>query len=227
MTVPAKFALIHSASGGVSSMLSQFCKGMSGVECVVGVVGGQHKVEMAKRMGCDIVIDRKSAALRNKSIWDEMKQRIGVADFAGFDFIFDANGVATLRKSYEHLAPTGRLVVYGFHTMLPHSGGISPWQWLKLGINALRTPTFNPLKLVEQNKAVCGFNLSFLFSRTDILRIGMANLMPWIESGRIKVSKVTQFQMCDVGTAHNYIQSGNTVGKLVMITPSHADYNEL
>ena len=32
----------------------------------------------------------------------------------GFQAIFDANGVATLRQSYTHLAPTGRLVILRF-----------------------------------------------------------------------------------------------------------------
>jgi len=40
--------------------------------------------------------------------------------------------------------------------------------WIKLGINVIRTPSYNPLKLVSDNKSVHGFNLSFLFERTDI-----------------------------------------------------------
>ena len=206
-------------------MLCQLCKGIAGFDIVVGIVGGQHKIEMTKKMGCDIVIDRKSDKLKNGNIWDEMKEKI--PDFDGFDIIFDANGVATLQKSYDNLKPTGRLVVYGFHTMLPSSGSISPLQWIKLGINAVKTPSFSPLKLVESNKAVLGFNLSFLFSRTDILEIGMADLVPWIENDRIKVSKVTQYKMKDVGNAHRDIQTGKTIGKLVMITPFHADYNKI
>ena len=217
--------MIHSASGGVGSMLAQLCKGLAGYDIVVGVVGGQHKIEIAKKMGCDIVIDRKSGKLKGGNIWDEMKERI--PDFDGFDVVFDANGVATLQKSYDNLKPTGKVIVYGFHTMLPHSGTISPMQWVKLGINALKTPSFNPLKLTESNKAVMGFNLSFLFSRTDILEIGMANLIPWIENDQLKVSKVTEYKMKDVGDAHRDIQSGNTVGKLVMITPFHSNYDKL
>ena len=31
----------------------------------------------------------------------------------GYQVIFDANGVATLKLSYSHLAPAGRLVIYG------------------------------------------------------------------------------------------------------------------
>lgn len=83
------------------------------------------------------------------------------------------------------------------------------------------------MKMVSENKSVNGFNLSFLFSRTDILEIGLANLMSWIESGQVKVSKVTQYKIDNVGDAHRDIQSGKTIGKLVMITPHHEEYNNV
>merc|ERR1712083_429358 len=156
------------------------------------------------------------------AIFGEIKER--VADFDGFDIIFDANGVATLQKSYDQLKPTGRLVPYGFHTMLPSTGNISMFQWLKIGWSALRTPSFNPMKMVTENKAVMGFNLSFLFARKDVLAEGIANIMPWIESGQLKVSKVTEYRMDKVADAHRDIQSGSTVGKLVMLTPHHEQY---
>ena len=205
-------------------MLAQLCR-IAGIECVVGIVGGKHKIEIAKEMGCTVVIDRKSGDLVDGNIWGEIKER--VADFDGFDIIFDANGVATLQKSYDHLKPTGRLVPYGFHTMLPSSGKISPFKWLKIGLSALRTPSFSPMKMVTENKAVMGFNLSFLFSRRDILSIGVANMLPWIENKRLKVSKVTEYKMENIGDAHRDIQTGKTVGKLVMLTPHHAEYHQL
>eukprot|EP01084_Bolivina_argentea_P037006 68420_1 len=96
-----------------------------------------------------------------------------------------------------------------------------------MGINLLKTPSFNPMKMVEANKSVLAFNLSFLFSRRDLLEIGMANMIPWIENDQIKVCKVTEYKMKDVANAHRDIQSGNTIGKLVMITPHHADYDKM
>lgn len=36
--------------------------------------------------------------------------------------IYDANGVETLKQSYKHLCPEGKLVIYGFHTMIPKTG---------------------------------------------------------------------------------------------------------
>ena len=91
---------------------------------VVGVVGSSHKVDYCKQIGCDTVIDKSTADL-----WQQAK----LAAPSGFDAVFDANGVATLNESYEHLGALGKLCVYGFHTMLPKSGGVlGIWQWLKM-----------------------------------------------------------------------------------------------
>ncbi len=50
LELPHKCVLIHSASGGVGSMLVQYCKQISKIDCVVGIVGGKHKIEMAKQL---------------------------------------------------------------------------------------------------------------------------------------------------------------------------------
>ena len=31
----------------------------------------------------------------------------------GYEVVFDANGIETLQMSYDHLAPGGRLIIYG------------------------------------------------------------------------------------------------------------------
>src|SRR5690606_34508568 len=84
----------------------------------------------------------------------------------GYDVILDANGVATLKDSYAHLRRAGRLVVYGFTTMMPKTGGRP--NYLKLAADYLRTPRFHPLDMTNGGKSVLAFNLSYLFDRTDI-----------------------------------------------------------
>lgn len=135
--------------------------------------------------------------------------------------MFDANGVETLQESYNHLAPGGRLVVYGFHTMLPKSsdssgGAIGLWQWLKVGWNYKSTPMFDPLKMTNENKSVMAFNLSFLFDRGDLLVESMSQLLHWVQQDMLKVSKVTTYPLKEAGKAHSDLESGQTVGKLVL-----------
>ena len=205
--------LVHSAAGGVGSMLVQLCK-IHGWR-VVGVVGSSHKVAECHRLGCDAVID-KSAAKGRSDIWAQARRLAP----KGFAAIFDANGVATLAGSYAHLAPCGKLIVYGFHTMLPKEGGVlDPLQWLRMAVGWLRTPRFNPLKMVPENKSVLAFNLSFLFDQKELLDSAMAELLGWIESGRLKMPTVTAYPMDEVRAAHAALESGKTVGKLVIVPP--------
>lgn len=202
--------LVHSAAGGVGSMLVQLAK-IAGCH-VVGVVGASHKVDIVKQLGCDNVIDKSK-----ENLWQAAKSISG----GGYEVVFDANGVETLQDSYNNLAPGGRLVVYGFHSMLPKSskstsGAISFWQWMKLGWNYNCTPMFSPLRMTTENKSVMAFNLSFLFDRHDLLKESMAQLLHWEKQGTLKVGKVTKYPLKNVGTAHRELESGQTIGKLVL-----------
>ncbi|XP_068686681.1 synaptic vesicle membrane protein VAT-1 homolog [Montipora foliosa] len=202
--------LVHSAAGGVGTMLVQLAK-ISGCR-VVGVVGASHKVDHVKQLGCDHVIDKSK-----EDLWKAAES----FSAEGYQVVFDANGVETLQESYMHLAPGGKLVVYGFHTMLPRSsegasGAFSLWQWIKLGWNYRSTPTFNPLTMTSENKSVMAFNLSFLFDRDDILKESMSQLLYWEKQGTLKVGKVTKYPLKLAGKAHRDLESGQTIGKLVL-----------
>lgn len=200
---PQMTVLIHSAAGGVGSSLVQLAK-IYGMK-VIGVVGSSHKVSMVKELGADHVIDKSK-----EDLWG----RASALSPEGYDVILDANGVETLASSYDHLRPIGKLVCYGFHTMLPKQGGRI--NWLKLAINWLKTPRFNPLEMTTANKSVVTFNLSFLFDRMDLLGEAMDKMMPWIVDGKIKVAKVNEYKVEDVAKAHADLESGQTMGKLVL-----------
>jgi len=201
---PGAVALVHSAAGGVGGSLVQLLK-LAGCT-VVGVVGRSHKVAVARELGCDHVIDKST-----QDLWKEAERHAP----DGYDVAFDANGVATLKDSYGHLRKAGKLVVYGFHTMMPKKGG-SP-NWLKLGYDFLRTPRFSPLEMTQSSKSVLAFNLSYLFDRLDILAPAIEEIGRWLEAGDIVAPPVTTYPFGDVARAHQDIESGNTVGKLVLV----------
>jgi NADPH:quinone reductase-like Zn-dependent oxidoreductase len=200
---PGAKVLVHSAAGGVGSMLVQLAK-LAGCH-VTGVVGASHKVEVVRGLGADAVIDKS-----REPLW-AAAERVSPA---GFDVVLDANGVATLGESYRHLAPAGKLVVYGFHSMLPRAGGRP--NWAKLAWDWLRTPRFSPLDLTTDNKSVLAFNLSFLFERTDVLAGAMSQLSGWIAAGRLRSPPVKTYPFARVADAHRDLESAQTVGKLVL-----------
>lgn len=54
--------------------------------------------------GCHHVINKSK-----EDLW----QAAELHSPGGYQVVFDANGVETLQESYDHLAPGGKLVVYG------------------------------------------------------------------------------------------------------------------
>lgn len=196
--------LVHSAAGGVGSALLQLAR-LAGLE-TVAVVGSAHKVAFAKDFGAHAVIDKSS-----ENLWQRAR------DLApeGYDAILDANGYTTLQESYAQLAPTGKLIVYGSHSLLPKEGGRI--NYFKAGWGLLRTPRFNPLKMLSENKTVSGFNISFLFSRQDLLDEAMTDLLRWLAAGKLRPPAVTEVPFENAAEAHRLIESGKSVGKIVLV----------
>jgi NADPH:quinone reductase-like Zn-dependent oxidoreductase len=92
-------------------------------------------------------------------------------------------------------------------------------RWLSLGWDWLRTPRYNPLDLTNHNKSVMAFNLSYLFEHTALLHEAMAALSEWADAGALRPAPVRAFPLRAVAAAHAALESGQTVGKLVLVTP--------
>ncbi len=204
--------LVHSAAGGVGTALVHLLNANNrhaevsvaqDASCLsVGVVGRPEKVAHVKKAGAKFVIDKSNEALWKRA--EELSPE-------GYDLILDANGASTLRDSYKHVRPTGRLLVYGFASMFSHSGRKNR---LKLIRDYLRTPRFSPFDLTGANKSICGFNLIYLFEKASLFRCIMDRLLEWDSQGLLPVMPVTTFPFEDIVKAHRTLESGNTVGKL-------------
>jgi NADPH:quinone reductase-like Zn-dependent oxidoreductase len=199
--------LIHSAAGGVGSMLVQMSK-ILGLSPIVGVVGNTSKVEAAKQLGCDMVIDKS-----HQDLWKRASEIMP----NGYKTIMDANGVSTLQQSYDHLAPTGRLIVFGFHSNLPlGTDSLNPLEWIKMANKMKQMPAFDPMHLTVDNKAVLGFNLSFFADEEKLVGDLFDQICQWLEEGLLVCPSIATFEMKDIGDAHRLIQSGSSVGKIVV-----------
>jgi NADPH:quinone reductase-like Zn-dependent oxidoreductase len=201
---PGERWLVHSAAGGVGSALCQL-GALAGCR-VLGVVGSPHKRAHCLAMGADAVIDKSVEPL-----WESAERQSP----AGFEAVFDANGVSTLKQSYKHLAPAGRLAIYGFHSMLPRNGRLN---WLRMAWDWLRTPRFSPLDMTQSNRSVLAANLSFLQSHADELREGMLWLLERFADGRLRPLPVETFPLEQAAEAQARLESGQTLGKLVLLT---------
>ncbi len=200
---PGSRALVHSAAGGVGLALIQLLKAQG---CqVVGVVGSGAKTATARRYGADAVIDKSTQE------WWTGAER---ASPAGFDLIFDPNGLSTLRQSYEHLAPGGLLFIYGFQSML--SGARGRQNPLALAQGYVRTPRFNPFDMVKTNRSIMAFNISYLYDRADILREAFDYIVSGFTGKHFMTLPTKTYPFQEVAKAHQDIESGKTTGKLIL-----------
>ena len=207
---PGDRMLVHSAAGGVGSALVQLGK-LAGCQ-VIGIVGSPSKKDAVLGLGADAVIDKSSC-----NLWEEARR----LSPDGYEIVLDANGATSLNNSYRHLAPGGKLVVYGFHSMLPKGRGHPSWPSLLW--HYWRTPRFHPVRMTGQNRSVLAFNLSFMFHKTVLLAAAMRQLLGWLAEGRIQPVPTTTYPLEQVAHAHRDLESAGTIGKLVLISDSFED----
>jgi NADPH:quinone reductase-like Zn-dependent oxidoreductase len=133
-----------------------------------------------------------------------------------FDIIVNAQGGKSLKIDFENLNKNGRLIVYGFHSFIRtnKNGNLTLFSYLKMFLEYLRMPKFHPFNLVNENKSVMGCNISYLFS--DINKYEQAmnfflKILPTIE-----IPKITEFRFEQVSDAHRLIESGKSIGKIIL-----------
>ncbi|WP_392467552.1 NADPH:quinone oxidoreductase family protein [Arsenicicoccus cauae] len=99
-----EWLLVHAAAGGVGSAAVQL--GKAAGARVIGVVGGPDKAEVARRLGCDAVIERRS-----EDVVARVKE---ITEGHGAGVVYDPVGGAAYQQSTKCIAFEGRIVVVGF-----------------------------------------------------------------------------------------------------------------
>lgn len=193
--------LVHSAAGGVGTALLQQCR-IAGCRAV-GVVGSEKKIKVAKEFGAEHVI------LKGKGMWEALDQAVP----EGIDVSFDANGVTTLKPAWKRLKVGGRLVVYGFAEILQRGDRPS---LPRMAWNYVRVPRFSPLDMTTTNRSLIGFNIVFLTEKLELARDSFDAVIRWADEGKLKQVPVTTFPIEKTADAHRAIESGTTVGKVVL-----------
>ena len=101
---PGETLLVHAAAGGVGSAAVQL--GKAAGARVIGVVGGPEKVEVARTLGADIVVDRHTE--------DFVEVVKDVTHGRGADVVYDPVGGDAYQRSTKCIAFEGRILVVGF-----------------------------------------------------------------------------------------------------------------
>lgn len=101
---PGEHLLVHAATGGVGSAAVQL--GRAAGAHVIGVVGGPQKADLARRVGCDVVVDRRSE--------DVAAAVLEATGGHGADVVYDPVGGPAFEASTHCVALEGRILVVGF-----------------------------------------------------------------------------------------------------------------
>jgi len=179
--------LVHAASGGVGSAAVQL--GKAAGARVIGVVGGQDKVAVAQRMGCDVVVDRRSE--------DIIARVKDVTDGRGADVVYEPVGGPAYTASTKCIAFEGRIVVVGF------ASGTIP------------EPRLN--HAMVKNYSILGLHWG-LYEQHDpqAVRDCHDELVRLADAGRIEPLVAERFGFEQVPEALTRIAGGSSTGRIVV-----------
>jgi NADPH:quinone reductase-like Zn-dependent oxidoreductase len=188
--------LVHSAGGGVGIAATQIAK-RAGAEVYGTASPGKH--ERITEIGCDHALDYTRAG------WER--------GLARFDVILDAIAGRSFRRSYDMLAPGGRLVAFGASSLVTGKRRNIPAA-LK---TVVRMPRFNLIKQMSESKAVIGLNMLTLWKDRGSLRPWIAPLQEMLDDGTVKPVVGGEFPFAQAGDAQDMITERRNVGKVVLV----------
>jgi NADPH:quinone reductase-like Zn-dependent oxidoreductase len=199
--LPGDRILIHGAAGGVGIAAIQIAKARG---LKIFAVAGPGKQDTLRKLGVDHAIDNDK---------DDFVEMIKKYAPGGVEMVMDPIGGKSFSRSYDCLGSTGRLVVYGFSTVVkPHGKRDNI-----LGAKSLfETPKFAPLDLMARNVSIIGVGLSGLLSRPALLRSEMADLFQMYATGKIKPIVGKKFPLAEAAAAQQYIHERKNIGKVVL-----------
>jgi len=180
--------LIHSAAGGVGTILSQWAKLLGAI--VIGTVGSDEKVEVAKNCGCDFVIQRHK---------DDLVKRVReVTDGEMCQVVYDGIGKDVFPESIDCLSRFGYWVNYG-----AASGKVTP---------------FDISLLMQKGSIYATSQLLFdhLRNREDFIAMS-AELFSLVKSGAITMPLISREPLSEAAEVHERLESGVTLGATILI----------
>ncbi|MGE3644203.1 MAG: quinone oxidoreductase [Beijerinckiaceae bacterium] len=180
--------LMHAAAGGVGLLLCQWAKALGAT--VIGTVGSQDKIKLAKKAGCKYVIDYSK---------EDFVERVAkITKGKKCDVVYDGVGQATFPASLDCIRPLGMFVSFG-----SASGPIKQFD-----INLL----------TQKGSLFCTRPTLFTYGadRANLDRMAR-DLFRVVASGDVKIPINQTFALKDVVTAHKALEARETTGATIII----------
>jgi alcohol dehydrogenase len=206
---PGDVVLVQSAAGGVGLHAMSMLKTIGAR--TIAAVGHESKRDwLIEHRG----LLREQIIVRNRRTFAaDLDRALASIGASGFDLVFDAVVGPYFRPAYDRLRPEGRIVVYGAADLMPSGSRVN---YLRLAGRYLGRPRIDPLRLIPENRSVIGFNLIWLWDHVQQLGAGrdaldvLVTAPPFV--GR-------RFAFAEAPAAVRYLQSGQSIGKVVMELP--------
>ena len=180
--------LFHAAAGGVGQIFCQWAKSLG---CkVIGTVGSEDKISIAKKNGCAFII--------NYTKDDFAKKVLEFTKDKGVPVVFDGVGKKTFHQSIECLKTRGMLVSFG-----NASGSLEDIDVKK---------SIQPKGLYFTRPAMW----HYLRTRGEI-QDGADKLFEAIKLGKIKVEIFKKYRLDEVVQAHQDLESRKITGPAIII----------
>ena len=180
--------VVHAAAGGVGSLLAQWGRALGAV--VIGVVGDEKKIRLARGNGCRHVLVRGK-----EPIAERVK---ALSKGAGAHVVYDGVGKDTFIESLDCLRKRGLLVSYG-----NSSGAVPP---------------FSPAELVKRGSLYVTRPTLFDYTadRADLDRIARETFAA-VRNKWIRVRINQRYELADAAQAHRDLEARRTTGASVII----------
>jgi NADPH2:quinone reductase len=180
--------LFHAAAGGVGQIFCQWAKSLG---CkIIGTVGSEEKINIAKKNGCDEIINY------NKE--DFAKKVLEITDGKGVPVVYDGVGKSTFKKSLECLKTRGMMVSFG-----NASGALEP-------INV-------PKMLQPKGLYFVRPSMGQYLSNNEELNEATKELFEKISSEKIKVEIFKKYKLDSIKQAHIDLENRKIIGPAIVI----------
>jgi NADPH:quinone reductase-like Zn-dependent oxidoreductase len=189
--------LVHAAAGGVGIAALQLAKAAGAV--VHGTASPGKHARLAE-LGLDRAID-----YRRDGWWKDLDR---------YDVVLDAIGGASFRRSYDLLAPGGRLIAYGASSV---QEGETRSLRRALPQAARMFRGFNLVKQMSESKAVIGLNMLRLWDDRGTLEPWIGPLAGALADGVVAPVVHEAVSFARAGDAHRILAARQNVGKVVLV----------
>ena len=190
-TYPVKASdtiLYHAAAGGVGQI---FCQWAKSIGCkVIGTVGSDEKISIAKKNGCNLVI--------NYSNENFVKKVMDFTNGVGVSVVYDGVGKSTFENSIACLKTRGMMVSFG-----NASGPLE-----KIDVTKYISP-----KSLFFSRPTLGHYIS---TRKELVE-ATDKLFEQLKYGKVKIEIYKKYKLAEVIQAHKDLESRKIIGPAIII----------